>query len=37
LTRVLSGENLPSARAHSNGETVWLVDKAALPEDFRGS
>jgi 6-phosphogluconolactonase len=37
LTRVLSGENLPSGRAHSNGETVWLVDKAALPEGFRGS
>ena len=37
LTRVLSGENLPSARVHSNGETVWLVDKAALPEGFRGS
>lgn len=37
LTRVLSGENLPSGRARSNGETVWLVDRAALPEDFRGS
>jgi 6-phosphogluconolactonase len=30
LTRVLAGENLPSTRARSNGETVWLVDKAAL-------
>jgi len=37
LTRVLSGENLPAARAQSNGETVWLVDRAALPEDFRGA
>jgi 6-phosphogluconolactonase len=37
LTRVFSGENLPAARARSNGETVWLVDQAALPEDFRGS
>jgi 6-phosphogluconolactonase len=37
LTRVFSGENLPAARARSNGQTVWLVDKAALPEDFRGS
>jgi len=36
LTRVLSGENLPAARARSNGGTVWLVDGAALPEDFRG-
>jgi 6-phosphogluconolactonase len=37
LTRVFSGENLPAGRARSNGETVWLVDQAALPEDFRGS
>jgi 6-phosphogluconolactonase len=36
LTRVLSGENLPSSRAGSIGETVWLVDRAARPEDFRG-
>lgn len=36
LTRVLTGENLPAGRARSNGETVWLVDRAALPEDFRG-
>src|ERR1700710_3010408 len=36
LTRVLAGENLPSGRAGSIGETVWLVDRAALPEDFRG-
>ena len=36
LTRVLSGENLPAARARSNGETVWLVDTAALPEGFGG-
>src|ERR1700761_621076 len=37
LTRVFSGENLPAGRARSNGETVWLVDQAALPEGFRGS
>jgi 6-phosphogluconolactonase len=37
LTRVFSGENLPAARARSNGQTIWLVDKAALPEDFGGS
>ena len=36
LTRVLAGENLPANRAHSIGETIWLVDKAALPESFRG-
>ncbi len=36
LTRVLNGENLPAARAHSIGETIWLVDAAALPENFRG-
>jgi 6-phosphogluconolactonase len=36
LTRVLAGENLPAGRAGSIGETVWLVDRAALPEDFRG-
>jgi len=37
LTRVLAGENLPAGRATSLGETVWLVDQAAFPEDFRGS
>jgi len=36
LTRVLAGENLPANRAQSNGATVWLVDGAALPENFRG-
>ena len=36
LTRVLDGENLPANRAHSIGETIWLVDQAALPENFRG-
>jgi len=36
LTRVLAGENLPASRAQSLGETIWLVDKAALPENFRG-
>jgi len=36
LTRVLEGENLPAGRACSIGETLWLVDNAALPEDFRG-
>ena len=36
LTRVLDGENLPANRAHSTGETIWLVDAEALPEHFRG-
>ena len=36
LTHVFGGENLPANRARSSGETVWLVDQAALPESFRG-
>src|SRR6266404_7923031 len=35
LTRALAGENLPANRAQSMGETIWLVDQAALPENFR--
>jgi 6-phosphogluconolactonase len=35
LTRVLDGENLPANRARSDGETVWLTDAAALPENFQ--
>jgi len=35
LTRVLDGEDLPATRARSQGETIWLLDKAALPENFR--
>jgi 6-phosphogluconolactonase len=34
LTRVLAGENLPANRAHATGETTWLVDKAAAPENL---
>jgi 6-phosphogluconolactonase len=37
LTRVLGGENLPASRARSVGETIFLADQAALPEDFGGS
>jgi 6-phosphogluconolactonase/glucosamine-6-phosphate isomerase/deaminase len=37
LTRVLAGEPLPANRTRSNGETTWLVDKAALPEDSRAA
>jgi 6-phosphogluconolactonase len=36
LTRVLEGENLPAGRACAFGETLWLVDRAALPETYRG-
>ena len=35
LTRVFSGEDLPANRARSIGETVWLLDAAAVPENFR--
>ena len=36
LTRVFAGENLPANRARSTGETVWLVDRAAMPENVGG-
>ena len=36
LTRLFAGENLPANRARSAGETIWLVDRSALPENFRG-
>jgi 6-phosphogluconolactonase len=36
LTRVFAGEDLPANRARSTGETVWLVDAAAAPENCRG-
>ena len=32
LARVLGGEDLPANRAYSNGELVWLIDRAAAPE-----
>jgi 6-phosphogluconolactonase len=32
LARVLAGEDLPAARAHADGELVWLVDRAASPQ-----
>jgi 6-phosphogluconolactonase len=35
LARVLAGEDLPANRAHSIGGTTWLIDAAALPENFR--
>lgn len=34
LGEVLAGKDLPAARAHSaQGETAWLIDKAAAPND----
>ena len=30
--RVLSGADLPAARAHSEGDLVWLLDRDAAPE-----
>ncbi len=36
LTRLFAAENLPANRARSTGETVWLVDRAAIPESFGG-
>ncbi|HVX75352.1 MAG TPA: 6-phosphogluconolactonase [Bradyrhizobium sp.] len=35
LARVFAGEDLPAGRARSQGETVWLLDQAALPENVR--
>jgi 6-phosphogluconolactonase len=35
LTRIFDGGDLPATRARSQGETVWLLDEAALPENFR--
>ena len=32
LERVLSGGDLPAARAYAEGNVVWLVDRAAAPE-----
>ena len=37
LTRLFNGETLPALRARSTGETIWLVDRAALPEGIRGA
>jgi 6-phosphogluconolactonase len=36
LRRVFSGEDLPAARAHSDGALVWLLDRAAVPEGHHG-
>jgi 6-phosphogluconolactonase len=36
LTRVFDGEDLPANRACTTGQSIWLVDRAALPENYRG-
>ena len=36
LTRVLAGENLPANQARAVGQTIWIVDQAALPENLGG-
>ena len=37
VTRVFAGEDLPGNRVHALfGETIWLCDKDALPENFGG-
>jgi 6-phosphogluconolactonase len=36
LARILAGEDLPANRARAfDGDTIWLCDSAALPENFR--
>lgn len=37
LGRVLSGEDLPAARAHADGDLVWLIDRAVGLEDLDAS
>jgi 6-phosphogluconolactonase len=32
LRRVFSGDDLPGGRAYSDGELIWLLDRAAAPE-----
>ena len=32
LHRVFSGEDLPGNRVYSNGELIWMLDRAAAPE-----
>jgi 6-phosphogluconolactonase len=36
LRRVFSGEDLPATHAYCNGDLVWLLDRAAAPEDHHG-
>ena len=36
VERALRDETLPAARALSEHQTVWLMDRAATPESFYG-
>jgi 6-phosphogluconolactonase len=36
LSRVMSDDTLPAARAKAEGETIWLVDRAAHPDFAHG-
>jgi 6-phosphogluconolactonase len=36
LSRVMSDDTLPAARAKAEGETIWLVDRAAHPDSAHG-
>jgi 6-phosphogluconolactonase len=36
LRQVFSGEDLPAARAYSEGALIWLLDRAAAPEGRHG-
>jgi len=35
LTRIFCGEQLPAARARSNGSLAWLMDRAAAPPEAK--
>ncbi len=37
VSSVFAGADLPAGRAHSNGSLVWLMDRAAAPEDPNGA
>ena len=37
LARVLAGDDLPAGRAHADGDLVWLVDRAAGPEEIHAT
>jgi len=37
LARVLAGDELPASRARSDGDLVWLVDRAAAPEQHHAT
>jgi 6-phosphogluconolactonase len=32
VARIMAGTDLPAARAHAQGDLVWLADRDATPE-----